>query len=119
VDTLQVETEKRVVEWKEKKVFADKIVEKWTEKRDTINQTNIDTIYLQAQNDIKYLDTSIKKCDTALNSCLAYSKALESRKSSILIPYLGVGLSMDRSYLVSPTAQVGIGLNLNKIFGKK
>jgi hypothetical protein len=36
-----------------------------------------------------------------------------------MIPYFGIGLSMDKNELVSPSIQAGIGVNLNKIFGSK
>lgn len=124
VDTLEIETEKRVVEWKTKKIVAEKIVDKW--RTDTITYNNIDTLYLEAKNDIFSLDTALYSCELALGSCLSLKtsqseliKNLENRKTPIIVPYAGVGLSMDKNLLVSPTAQVGIGVNLNKIFGKK
>ena len=124
MDTLTKETEIKVVEWKTKKIIAEKIVDKW--RTDTITYTNIDTLYLEAQKDIFSLDTALYSCELALGSCLSLKtaqseliKKLENRKTPLIVPYVGVGLSMDRSYLVSPTAQIGVGLNLNKIFGKK
>ena len=126
VDTLQIETEKKVTEWKIRKVVTEKIVEKWTEKRDTINQTNIDTVYRECQKDIFSLDTALYSCELALTSCLNLKIAqsnlirnLENRKTPIIVPYAGLGLSMDKNLLVSPSLQAGIGINLNKIFGKK
>jgi len=124
VDTLTKETEVKVIEWKEKKVFADKIVNKWQNVHDTIIKR--DTLLIECQKDIFSLDTALYSCELALGSCLSLNNAqgklvknLESRKSPLIVPYLGVGLSMDKNLLVSPAAQVGIGLNLNKIFGKK
>ena len=124
VDTLQVETEKRVVEWKTKKVIAEKIVDKWHNVHDTIIKR--DTLLVECQKDIFSLDTALYSCELALTSCLNLKTAqsnliknLENRKTPLIVPYLGVGLSMDRSYLVSPSVQCGVGLNLNKIFGKK
>ena len=124
VDTLQIETEKRVVDWKVKKVIAEKIVDKWHNVHDTIIQR--DTLLVEAQNDIFSLDTALYSCNLALTSCLNLKTAqsnliknLENRKTPLIVPYAGVGLSMDRSYLVSPSVQCGVGLNLNKIFGKK
>jgi hypothetical protein len=124
VDTLTKETEVKVIEWKEKKVFADKIVNKWHNVHDTIIKR--DTLLIECQKDIFSLDTALYSCELALGSCLSLSssqgklvKNLESRKSPLIVPYVGVGLSMDKNLLVSPAAQVGLGLNLNKIFGKK
>ena len=124
VDTLIKETEVKVVEWKEKKVFADKIVNKWHNIHDTIIKR--DTLLIECQNDIFSLDTALYSCELALGSCLNLSnsqskliKNLQNRKTPIIVPYVGVGLSMDKSLLVSPTVQCGVGLNLNKIFGKK
>lgn len=124
VDTLTKETEVKVIEWKEKKVFADKIVNKWRNVHDTIIKR--DTLLIECQKDIFSLDTALYSCELALGSCLNLRnsqskliKNLENRKSPMIVPYLGVGLSMDKNLLVSPTAQVGIGINLNKIFGKK
>jgi hypothetical protein len=42
-----------------------------------------------------------------------------SKKTPLVIPYVGIGLSMDKNETVSPSIQAGIGVNLNKIFGKK
>lgn len=124
VDTLTKETEVKVVEWKEKKVFADKIVNKWHNVHDTIIKR--DTLLIECRNDIFSLDTALYSCELALGSCLNLNnsqskliKNLESRKTPIIVPYVGVGLSMDKNLLVSPTVQCGVGLNLNKIFGKK
>lgn len=124
VEIKEVEVEKKVTEWKTRVVRNNRITEKWNNIHDTILMR--DTLLVEAKNDIQYLDTSLKKCDTALSSCLSYSKAqkelikaLESKKTPIIVPYAGVGLSMDKNLLVTPAAQVGIGINLNKIFGKK
>jgi len=124
VDTLTKETEVKVIEWKEKKVLADKIVNKWHNVHDTIIKR--DTLLIECRKDIFSLDTALYSCELALGSCLNLSnsqskliKNLQNRKSPLIVPYVGVGLSMDKNLLVSPAAQVGIGLNLNKIFGKK
>lgn len=124
VDTLTKETEVKVIEWKEKKVFADKIVNKWRNVHDTIIKR--DTLLIECQKDIFSLDTALYSCELALGSCLNLNntqskliKNLQNRKSPLIVPYVGVGLSMDKNLLVSPTVQCGVGLNLNKIFGKK
>jgi hypothetical protein len=124
VDTLTKETEVKVIEWKTKKIFADKIVNKWHNVHDTIIKR--DTLLIECQKDIFSLDTALYSCELALTSCLNLKTAqnnliknLENRKTPMIVPYVGVGLSMDKNLLVSPTAQVGIGINLNKIFGKK
>ena len=124
VDTLEVETIKKVTEWKTRKVIAEKIVDKWHNVHDTIIKR--DTLLVECQKDIFSLDTALYSCNLALTSCLNLKTAqsnlinnLENRKTPLIVPYLGVGLSMDRSYLVSPSVQCGVGLNLNKIFGKK
>jgi uncharacterized protein (UPF0264 family) len=80
-DTLTIEVEKKVTEWKTQKVVAEKIVDKW--RTDTITYTNIDTLYLEAQKDIFILDTSIKKCDTALNVCLKLNEAQSELNKSL------------------------------------
>jgi len=124
VDTLKIETEKKVTEWKTQKVISEKIVDKWHKVHDTIIKR--DTLLVECQEDIFSLDTALYSCQLALGSCLNLNNAqskliknLENRKSPILISYVGVGLSMNKNLLVTPSAQVGIGLNLNKIFGKK
>lgn len=124
VETQSQITEVKVVEWKEKKVFADKIVNKWHNVHDTIIKR--DTLLIECQKDIFSLDTALYSCELALGSCLNLNntqskliKNLENRKTPIIVPYVGVGLSMDKNLLVSPTVQCGVGLNLNKIFGKK
>ena len=124
VDTLTKETEVKVIEWKEKKVFADKIVNKWHNVHDTIIKR--DTLLIECQKDIFSLDTALYSAELALGSCLNLNnsqskliKNLQNRKSPMIVPYVGVGLSMDKNLLVSPTVQCGVGLNLNKIFGKK
>lgn len=124
VDTLEVEVEKKVTEWKTQKVIAEKIVDKWHNVHDTIIKR--DTLLVECQKDIFSLDTALYSCELALTSCLSLKtsqsnliKNLENRKSPILVPYVGVGLSMDKNLLVSPSVQAGIGINLNKIFGKK
>ena len=124
VDTLEVEVEKKVTEYKTQKVIAEKIVDKWHNVHDTIIKR--DTLLVEAQNDIFSLDTALYSCNLALTSCLNLKTAqseliknLENRKTPLIVPYVGVGLSMDRSYLVSPSVQCGVGLNLNKILGKK
>jgi hypothetical protein len=124
VDTLQIETEKKVTEWKVQKVVAEKIVDKWHNVHDTIIKR--DTLLVECQEDIFSLDTSLYSCELALTSCLNLNNAqkklitnLENKKTPIIIPYAGVGLSMNKDLLVTPSAQVGIGINLNKIFGKK
>ena len=124
VDTLTKETEVKVVEWKEKKVFADKIVNKWHNVHDTIIKR--DTLLIECRNDIFSLDTALYSCELALGSCLNLNntqskliKNLQNRKTPIIVPYVGIGLSMDKNLLVSPTVQCGVGLNINKIFGKK
>ena len=124
VEVKEVEVEKKVIEYKTREVRNNRITEKWNNIHDTILMR--DTLLVEAKKDIQYLGLSNKKCDTALSSCLSYSKAqkelikaLESKKTPIIVPYAGVGLSMDKNLLVTPAAQVGIGINLNKIFGKK
>jgi len=81
VEIKEVEVEKKVTEWKTQKVIAEKIVDKW--RTDTITYTNIDTLYLEAQNDIFSLDTAIKKCDTALNTCLILNQAQKDLNKSL------------------------------------
>lgn len=124
VDTLTKETEVKVVEWKTKKVFADKIVNKWQNVHDTIIKR--DTLLIECQNDIFSLDTALYSCELALGSCLNLNntqskliKNLESRKTPIIVPVIGVGLSMNRDLIVQPSVNATIGINLNKIFGKK
>ena len=124
VDTLEIQTTKNVVEWKVKKVIAEKIVDKWHNVHDTIIKR--DTLLVECQKDIFSLDTALYSCELSLTSCLnlktAQSKLiknLENRKSPLIVPVVGVGLSMNKDYIVQPTVNATIGINLNKIFGKK
>ena len=124
VDTFKLITTKSVVEYKDRIKTNTKIVNKWNEIHDTI--INRDTLLVEAKKDIQYLDTSLRKCDTALSNCLRlsnaqtdYIDALLSKKTPLMIPYFGIGLSMDKNELVSPSIQAGIGVNLNKIFQSK
>jgi hypothetical protein len=124
VDTLKIQTTKSVVEYKDRIKTNTKIVNKWNEIHDTI--INRDTLLVEAKKDIQYLDTSLRKCDTALSNCLRlsnaqtdYINALLSKKTPFVVPYVGIGLSMDKNETVSPSIQAGIGVNLNKIFGSK
>jgi hypothetical protein len=124
VDTFKLITTKSVVEYKDRIKTNTKIVNKWNEIHDTI--INRDTLLVEAKKDIQYLDTSLRKCDTALSNCLRlsnaqteYIDALLSKKTTLIIPYFGIGLSMDKNETVSPSIQAGIGINLNKIFQSK
>ena len=124
VDTLEVEVEQKVTEWKTQKVFADKIVNKWHNVHDTIIKR--DTLLIECRKDIFSLDTALYSCELALTSCLNLKTAqsnliknLENRKSPLIVPVVGVGLSMNKDYLVQPSVNATIGINLNKIFGKK
>jgi hypothetical protein len=124
VDTFKLITTKSVVEYKDRIKTNTKIVNKWNQIHDTI--INRDTLLVEAKKDIQYLDTSLRKCDTAISNCLRlsnaqtdYIDALLSKKTPLVIPYVGIGLSMDKNELVSPSIQAGIGVNLNKIFGSK
>ena len=124
VDTFKLITTKSVVEYKDRIKTNTKIVNKWNEIHDTI--INRDTLLVEAKKDIQYLDTSLRKCDTAISNCLRlsnaqteYINALLSKKTPLVIPYVGIGLSMDKNETVSPSIQAGIGVNLNKIFGFK
>ena len=118
VDTLTKETEVKVIQWKTKKVLADKILNKWHNVHDTIIKR--DTLLIECQKDIFSLDTALYSCELALTSCLNLKTAqnnliknLENRKTPMIVPYVGVGLSMDKNLLVSPAVQCGVGLNLN------
>ena len=109
VDTLTKETEVKVIEWKEKKVFADKIVNKWHNVHDTIIKR--DTLLIECQKDIFNMDTAIKKCDTALNVCLQLNEAQKDlnkilekqnknqKKAGILkvIGAIGVGILIENA----------------------
>lgn len=124
VDTLEIQTTKSIIEYKDRIKTNTQILDKWNFEYDTILLR--DTLLVEAKKDIQYLDTSLKLCSNSLDNCLEYSKAqkelikaLESKKTPIFIPYVGCGLSMDKNLLVTPSVQCGVGLNLNKIFGKK
>ena len=126
VDTLKIQTTKSVVEYKDRIKTNTKIVDRWNKEYIVDSFTSIDTLFLQAKSDIQYLDTSLRKCDTALSNCLRlsnaqtnYIDALLSKKTPLVIPYVGIGLSMDKNETVSPSIQAGIGVNLNKIFQSK
>jgi hypothetical protein len=123
VDSLQNQTTKSVVEYRDRIKTNTKIVYRWNNTYSVDSFTSIDTLFLQAQTDINYLDTSLKKCDTALSNCLALSKfksdliqTYKRKKEPLILPYLGVGLSYNETF--KPSIQLGVGLNLNKIVGK-
>lgn len=124
VDTLEIQTTKKVIEYQDRIKTNNKIVEKWNIISDTILIR--DTLLVEAKKDIQYLDTSLKRCDTALSNCLDYSKAqsqfikdLEGKKNPIIVPVIGVGLSANKDLIVQPSINATVGINLNKIFGKK
>jgi hypothetical protein len=126
VDTFKLITTKSVVEYKDRIKTNTKIVDRWNKEYIVDSFTSIDTLFLQAKTDINYLDTSLRKCDTALSNCLRlsnaqsdYINALLSKKTPLVIPYVGIGLSIDKNETVSPSIQAGIGFNLNKIFRSK
>ena len=124
LDSLKNHTNEATKEHTERIFNNTRIVEKWNEIHDTI--INRDNLLVECKKDINFLDTSLKKCDYALKSCIYLSgqqdeiiKRLESKKTPFIIPYAGVGLSIDKSFIVSPSFQTGVGINLNKIFGRK
>lgn len=124
VDTLRLETTKNVVKYKDRIKINEIILDRWTSIHDTI--IHRDTLLLECQKDIFSLDTSLYVCELALGSCLSLTnsqstliKTLESRKSPWIVPVFGVGLSMNRDLIVQPAINATIGINLNKIFGKK
>jgi hypothetical protein len=123
VDSLQGQTTKSVIEYRDRIKTNNKIVYKWNKKYTVDSFTCIDTLFLQAKNDINYLDTSIRECDTALSNCLSLSKfkselisEYKKKKEPIIVPYLGVGLSYSET--LKPSIQLGIGLNLKKLANK-
>lgn len=125
VDSLSQKTTKSVVEYRERIKTNTKIVDKWNNIYTTDSFTSIDTLFLQAKTDINYLDTSLKKCDSALSNCLNLSntqseliKAYKSKKEPIFITYLGVGGSLNKDLIVQPTINAGIGINLSRLFKK-
>jgi hypothetical protein len=81
VDTLKMITTKSVVEYKDRIKTNTKIVNKWNEIHDTI--INRDTLLVEAKKDIQYLDTSLRKCDTALSNCLRLSNAQTDLNKSL------------------------------------
>lgn len=122
LDTLKQVVIKSIVEYKERVKTNKEIVDRWHIVSDTIK----DTLIIQAKADILYLDTSLKKCDTALNNCITLADSqdklinlLKRKKEPLISPYAGLGLSMDKNLLVSPSVQIGIGINLSKVFRKK
>ena len=70
IDSAEFKTNESVIEYRDRIIPSRTIVEKWNEKRDTVTQNDVDTLYLEAQTDINYLDTSLRKCDTALTNSL-------------------------------------------------
>ncbi len=123
VDSLQGQTTKSVIEYRDRIKTNNKIVYKWNKKYTVDSFTCIDTLFLQAKSDINYLDTSIKKCDTALLNCLSLSKfksdlieQYKKKKEPLIVPYIGVGLSYSETF--KPSFQLGVGLNLKKLANK-
>jgi hypothetical protein len=124
VDSLSQKTTKSVVEYKDRIKTNTKIVNKWNEIHDTI--INRDTLLVEAKKDIQYLDTSLRKCDTALSNCLRLSNAqsdfinaLKCPKIPLFATYMGVGFSLDNKSNINPAIHLGIGINLNKIIQSK
>jgi hypothetical protein len=120
VDSLQGQTTLSVIQYKDRVKTNTKIVDRWNNTYTVDSFTSIDTLFLQAKNDINYLDTSIRECDTALSNCLSLSKfkselisEYKNKKEPIIVPYLGVGLSYSETF--RPSIQLGLGINLRKL----
>jgi len=123
VDSHQKKTTKSVVEYRDRVKTNEKIVYKWNNIYSVDSFTSIDTLFLQAKTDINYLDTSLKKCDSALSNCISLSNtqtnlinAYKGKKEPFLTPYIGVGLSYNHK--IEPSIHFGVGLNLRKLAGK-
>lgn len=122
-DSLAKITSISVIEYKDRIIPSRTIVERWNTLNSIDTITNIDTLYLQAKSDINYLDTSLKKCDTALNNCLAYTitqqgliKALELKKRPFPIGLgatLGVGAGTNGGG-IAPHVGMTFGITFKK-----
>ena len=124
VDTVTLETENKVIEYKIRKSNSEKIVNKWILKTDTVEKT--DTLFVEYKRDIISLDSTLSSCDAALMSCLNLNnlnakliKKIQNKKTPIIVPYAGIGLSANRDLNITPSIQMGIGFNLNKLFKNK
>jgi hypothetical protein len=115
-DSLSRLSKIKEIEYRDRIVTNNQIVTKWNLSRDTL--VDIDTLYLQAQNDINYLDTSLKKCDTALATCLRLSKV---QNDIITIPcpkvsrfgiYGGAGVGINPKGEMQPTLNISFGFKI-------
>ena len=68
VDTLEIQTTKSVIEYKDRIKTNNQILDKWNFIHDTF--LHKDTLIVEAKKDIQYLGLSNKKGDTALENCL-------------------------------------------------
>lgn len=109
--------EKKVIEYKDRIKTNQKIFDRWNTISDTVLMR--DTLLVEAKKDIQYLDTSLQKCDSSLNSCLAltsiqkeYIKAVESRKISKFGIYLGAGIGINHKTEIAPTLNVSFGYKI-------
>lgn len=96
------QTDTAVKQYTERIEQTNNIVERYNTIHDTILKR--DTILAQAKRDINYMDTTIKKCDTALKKCLFQSHEQDS--------YIA-WLEKKRKNKIGFGATVGPGMQLN------
>jgi hypothetical protein len=115
VDSLSHLSRQKEIEYRDRVVTNSKIVTKWNHSRDTL--INIDTLYFQAQTDINYLDTSLKKCDTALSTCMRLTEVQKeliknTPKCSKFGLFTGLGLGVNQMGQVAPTLNISLGFKI-------
>lgn len=112
IQEAKQKTDTAVIEYRTRVEKTNNIVEKWN---NPPVQYVRDTTWLECQADINYLDTTRKKCDTALNNCLNkaniqgdYIKWLESKKKS----KIGIGATIGPGLQIAPNGNTSFGLQL-------
>ena len=99
---VKKQTDTAVKEYKERIEHTNSIVERYNTIHDTILKR--DTVLAQAKRDINYMDTTIKKCDTALKKCL-----FQSNEQDAYIAWL----EKKRKNKIGFGATIGPGMQVN------
>lgn len=132
IDSLRGRTEIIKEIYHTGRIESKKVVYKWDTFREVIHDTfNLDSANCNAK--LAECTHDIDKMEKALNSCDSlesnHSKLtsdlyiendkLRNKKESLFIPTVGLGISLNSDYQVRPSINAGLGLNINRIFGKK
>lgn len=110
ISEAKKKTDTAVIEYRTRVEKTNNIVQKWN--TPPVEYLR-DTMWLECQNDINYLDTTRKKCDTALSLCILerskyedYIRALEKSKKK----KLGIGVVVGPGVQISPSGTISGGL---------